>query len=122
MGGFIKDSDEEMAVGSARTGATVGVVQLNDIAGAVGLFAALGPDYVLNPAPAKFVRPDGSLIPVDSNIEFTEAYRTGVNTLHFYDPIKFDVRLNVWSDSPGTNAYVYRRVLEAVDKHYEVNP
>lgn len=48
-------------------------------------------------------------------MEMWGAYNKNRTTLHFNNPVDYDLRLPVWSDSPGTDGYVYGRLLEAVD-------
>ena len=36
--------------------------------------------------------------------------------LHFNKPMGYDLRIPVWSDSPETDGYVYKKALEAVKK------
>ncbi len=54
---------------------------------------------------------------VGSTMEMAGAYRKDRRRLHLEAPVESDLHLDVWSDSPGTEGYVYRRLLELVDRH-----
>ena len=51
---------------------------------------------------------------VNSNMEILGAYRQNRTDLHFNTPMGYDLRIPVWSDSPETDGYVYKKALEAI--------
>lgn len=51
---------------------------------------------------------------VESHFEFAGAYHRDRDELHLEEAVPQDVTINVWSNSPETDGYVYGRVLEAV--------
>jgi len=53
--------------------------------------------------------------PVDARVEMLGVYHKDEATLHIDEPIQADLHVNVWTDLPGSEGFVYERVLEAVD-------
>jgi hypothetical protein len=47
-------------------------------------------------------------------MEIFGAYRQNRTDLHFNEPLGYDLRIDAWSDSPETDAYVYQKALEAL--------
>ena len=54
--------------------------------------------------------------PVDARMEMVGVYRKDASTLHLDAPVEADLHVNVWTDLPGSEGFVYERVLEAVDR------
>jgi hypothetical protein len=54
--------------------------------------------------------------PVNTRMEMLGIYRKDGRTLHIEAPVRADLHVNVWTDLPGSNGFVYERVLEAVDE------
>jgi hypothetical protein len=106
MGGLV---DEDMAMGRARGGATLSISSFG-IAAILMEQLSQGTITFQN-EPMLFSRQ------VDSNIEAAAAYHKDRSALHINDPIGPDIYLDVWSDSPETDGYVYGRVLEALGGH-----
>ena len=102
-GGF---AGEPMAMGNARGGATVG-----------GLFQPAAEAIEL--ASEGTITFEHELLafprPVASSMEMLGAYHPDRETLHIDEPIRADLHVDVWTSSPGTEAFVYDRVLRAVD-------
>ena len=107
-GGFL---GEPMAMGRAPSGASI----------PVSFFA--GSPQAIEEATNGEVHFDTELYaferPVDSRMEMLGVYRKDETTLHFDDPVRADLHVNVWTDLPGSEGFVYERVLEAVDRASE---
>jgi hypothetical protein len=54
--------------------------------------------------------------PVNTRMEMLGIYRKDRRTLHIEAPVRADLHVNVWTDLPGSNGFVYQRVLNAVDE------
>jgi hypothetical protein len=102
-GGF---AGEPMVMGNARGGATMGSL-FQPAAEAIELASegAITFEHELVGFPR----------PVDSSMEMLGAYHADRETLHIEEPISADLHVAVWTSSPGTEAFVYDRVLRAVD-------
>jgi hypothetical protein len=48
-------------------------------------------------------------------MEMLGAYRKDRRTLHIDDPVEADLHVNVWTNLPGSEGFVYDLVLQAVD-------
>jgi hypothetical protein len=110
MGGYVADPDDRIEVGTCRTGGSFPV----DLAGqtVVEIEAFSGGSLTMErPIPSKFARA------VKSLMETTGFYRGLSDDLHWDVPMTYDIRLNVWSDSPETDGYVYGKVIEAVEEY-----
>jgi len=99
---------EAMAMGRARGGATVPGSLWPDAAQAIELISE-GQIRFRNPIIA-FRRP------VDTQMEMLGAYRKDRTTLHIEDPVEADLHVDVWTSLPGSEGFVYERVLRAVDE------
>jgi hypothetical protein len=104
MGGYV---GEALAMGRARGGATMPGSFWSQQATLMELYSegqiSFTHEY------AAFQRDVGT------QMEMLGAYRKDRTTLHLEQPVASDLFLDVWSDSPGTEGYVYRRLLELVD-------
>lgn len=101
MGGFV---DEPMPMGIAAGGVGFDASQWADTAAALRSWpVAVDFEYV------QFERQ------VESQMEMWATYRKDRTTLNADNPVKPDLRLHVWSDSPQTDGYVYGRLLKSVD-------
>ncbi|HYJ07641.1 MAG TPA: hypothetical protein VEX18_01495, partial [Polyangiaceae bacterium] len=104
MGGYV---GEALAMGRARGGATMPGSFWSQQATLMELYSegqiSFTHEY------AAFERDVGT------QMEMLGAYRKDRTTLHLEQPVAGDLFLDVWSDSPGTEGYVYRRLLELVD-------
>jgi hypothetical protein len=105
MGGY---SDEPMAMGRARGGATFPGSFWANSAALLGLYSE--GELTFEHQYAAFERD------VETQMELLGAYRKDRKTLHLEQPVRGDLFLDVWSDSPGTEGYVYRRLLALVDQ------
>lgn len=100
-GGYV---DEAMPMGNARAG--------------VGFSASIWANHAAAlrswqvPVDYEYVQFERQ---VESEGEMWGTYRKDRTTLHADDPVKPDLRLQVWSDSPETDGYVYMHLLRAVD-------
>jgi hypothetical protein len=104
MGGY---AGEDLAMGRARGGFTLEVSYMGL---AVEQIERLSEGRVIfQHKPMLFARQ------VDSRMELFAGYRKDRNALHIEDPVEADIYVDLWSDSPETDGYVYGRVLEAVD-------
>lgn len=56
--------------------------------------------------------------PVDSQMEMMGAYRKDRRALHVEHPIHADLHVPVWTNRAGSEAFVYERVLRAVDERH----
>jgi hypothetical protein len=54
--------------------------------------------------------------PVTVRMEMIGVYREDGRTLHIRAPVEADLHVDVWTDLPGSDGFVYERVLEAVDE------
>jgi hypothetical protein len=54
--------------------------------------------------------------PVTVRMEMLGVYQQDGRTLHIRAPIEADLHVDVWTDLPGSDGFVYERVLEAVDE------
>jgi hypothetical protein len=104
VGGYV---DEPMAMGRARGGATVPASFLANIAQALPLLTE--GELTFQNDLVGFTRP------VDSLMEMAGIYRKNGRSLHIDHPIGADLHVNVWTNLPGSEGFVYERVLEAVD-------
>jgi hypothetical protein len=104
-GGFV---GEPMAMGRARGGATQRGSQWAETAHAIATDSA-GQIRYEQPILA-FRRP------VDSMMEMLGAYREDGRTLHLEAPVEADLHVDVWTTLPGSEGFVYERVLQAVDE------
>jgi hypothetical protein len=104
IGGYV---GEPMAMGRARGGATVPGSLWAAIAQALPLLTegALSFENEL----VGFTRP------VDSQMEMAGIYLKDGRSLHIDHPVNADLHVNVWTNLPGSEGFVYERVLEAVD-------
>ncbi len=102
MGGFV---GERMPMGIATGGAGADASQWAHAAAQLRSWGVpVGFEYV------QFERQ------VESQMEMWAHYRNDNRTiLNADDPVKPDLRLELWSDSPETDGYVYGRLLKAVD-------
>jgi hypothetical protein len=71
---------------------------------------ATGGELVFEHELARFARP------VNARMEMLGVYRKDGRTLHIDDPVRADVHVNVWTDVPGSEGFVYERVLRAIDE------
>jgi hypothetical protein len=53
---------------------------------------------------------------IETYVEQPAVYKTGLGSLYVNDMPLGDIHVNVWTNSPGSDAYVYDRVLNAVQK------
>ena len=104
QGGFV---DEPISMGNARSGASFPGSLWAVLVDLMEFFS--GGQLIFLEEYLQFERS------VESNMEMFGAYRKDRTTLHFNDAVEADLRLHTWSDSPGTDGYVYGRLLEAVD-------
>jgi hypothetical protein len=54
--------------------------------------------------------------PVAVRMEMLGVYQKDGHTLHIRSPVEADLHADVWTDLPGSDGFVYERVLEAVDE------
>jgi hypothetical protein len=104
-GGFL---GEPMAMGRARSGASFPVTQFASIPADVE--AATEGAIAFEHELLAFQRP------VNARMEMLGVYRKDGVTLHIDDPVEADLHVNVWTDLPGSDGFVYERVLDAVDQ------
>ena len=102
MGGY---PGEDIPMGICRSGLTIPMSNWPFI---VNIAEGFG--FNVDVSPKAFSRQ------VDANMEIFGAYRQNRTDLHFNEPLDYDVRIDAWSDSPETDAYVYQKALEALDK------
>jgi hypothetical protein len=101
---------ERMAMGRARGGATVSGAFWSDAAQAI---------EAISDGQISFEHEVIALQrPVDTQMETFGAYREDRRTLHILDPIEADLHVDVWTDSPGSEGFVYERVLRAVAERH----
>jgi hypothetical protein len=103
-GGFLGES---MAMGRCRGGATTPASVWAQLAEAYEELS--GGEIQFQHRYAGFVRA------VDSQMESMGAYLKDRRILHLDAPVEADLHADVWSDSPGSEGYVYEQVLRAVD-------
>lgn len=100
---------EPMAMGRARGGATVGGSVWSEGA---KMIESLSHGEIRFPhEPVGFTRP------VESQMEMLGVYRKDRRRLHIEHPVEADLHVNVWTNLPGSEGFVYERVLHAVDEH-----
>lgn len=103
-GGYV---GEPMAMGRAASGASI----------SVRTFA--GRPQAIEEATNGEVRFETELYALerrlDVRMEMLGVYLEDLTTLHLDAPIQADLHVNVWTDLPGSEGFVYERVLEAVD-------
>ena len=104
MGGYV---DEAMAMGRARGGATLPGSLWSQTAELIALYSEGQIPFEHHYA--------GFERDVGTQMEILGAYRKDRQTLHLENPVRTDLFLDVWSDSPGTEGYVYGRLLDVVD-------
>lgn len=105
VGGFL---GEPMAMGRASSGASFAVTQFASIPADVQ--AATQGELQFDNELLAFERP------VNARMEMLGVYRKDGVTLHIDDPVEADLHVNVWTDLPGSDGFVYERVLDAVDQ------
>lgn len=99
---------EPMAMGRARGGATVPGSLWPTLA---GLIESVSQGEIrFEHDLAAFPRP------VETQMEMLGAYREDRRRLHIEAPIEADLHVNVWTNQPGSEGFVYERVLRAVDE------
>jgi hypothetical protein len=104
VGGYV---GEPLAMGRARGGATVPGSFWAEIAQALPL---------LTEGQLSFENElVGFTRPVDSQMEMAGIYLKDGRSLHIDHPVGADLHVNVWTNLPGSEGFVYERVLEAVD-------
>jgi hypothetical protein len=104
VGGYV---GEPLAMGRARGGATVPGSFWSTIAQALPL---------LTEGQLSFENElVGFTRPVDSQMEMAGIYLKDGRSLHIDHPVGADLHVNVWTNLPGSEGFVYERVLEAVD-------
>jgi hypothetical protein len=94
---------EDIPMGICRSGGAFPMINWHitaNIAAAFGL--------PVDVAPKTFSRDVGAVM------EIFGAYRQNRTDLHFNEPLDYDLRIDAWSDSPETDAYVYQKALEAL--------
>ncbi len=101
MGGY---PGEDIPMGICRSGAAFPMINWHIIVGAA--MDIFGPS--VDVAPRTFSRNVGAVM------EIFGAYRQNRTDLHFNEPLGYDLRIDAWSDSPETDAYVYQKALEAL--------
>lgn len=106
-GGFVR---EPMAMGRARGGATITGGLWSEIA--QGLPLLTNGELRIEQEVFGFPRP------VDSQMEMLGAYRKDRRTLHLDEPVEADLHVNVWTSVPGSEGFIYERVLRAVDEQH----
>lgn len=103
-GGYV---GEPMAMGRALSGASI----------PASVFA--GTPEAIEEATGGEVHFDTELLaferPVDARVEMLGVYHKDQTTLHIDEPIQADLHVDVWTDLPGSEGFVYERVLDAVD-------
>lgn len=103
-GGFI---GEPMAMGRALSGGSIPAPTWpNDVA---NIEEATAGGLRFDHEFSRLVRP------VNTRMEMLGIYRKDGTTLHIEDPVQADLHVSVWTDLPGSDGFVYERVLEAVD-------
>jgi hypothetical protein len=106
VGGFV---GEPMAMGRARGGATF----------PGGVWAPLA--EAIEQVTEGSIRFEQELVgftrPVGTQMEMLGAYRRNGRQLHLEHPVGADLRVDVWTDLPGSEGFVFQRVLDAVDAH-----
>jgi hypothetical protein len=60
--------------------------------------------------------------PVGTQMEMLGIYRRNRRELHLEQPVGADLHVDVWSDLPGSEGFVFQRVLDAVDAHAGEEP
>lgn len=110
-GGFV---GEPMAMGRARGGATV--------PGGIWAIAAQAIETLSQGAIRFHHTLEAFQRPVDSQMEMMGAYRKDRRTLHVEAPIEADLHVPVWTNRAGSEAFVYERVLRAVDERHRPRP
>jgi hypothetical protein len=110
-GGFL---GEPMAMGRALSGASLSVADFASIRASIeaGAPGALPFEHTL----LAFERP------VNARMEMLGVYRKDTVTLHIDDRVEADLHVNVWTDLPGSEGFVYEKVLEAVDQAAGARP
>jgi hypothetical protein len=104
-GGFL---GEPMAMGRALSGASLSVTDFASLRASIEAAA---------PADIQFEHPLLAFErPVNARMEMLGVYRKDRVTLHIDDRVEADLHVNVWTDLPGSEGFVYERVLEAVDQ------
>jgi hypothetical protein len=98
---------EPMAMGRASSGASLPVSNWTSIP--AGIEAATEGEIQFEGELRAFVRP------MDARMEMLGVYREDGTTLHIDNPDCADLHANVWTDLPGSDGFVYERVLETVD-------
>lgn len=113
MGGYVKDPNSKIEAGICRGGATNSINIPGDVARFIE--AVTEGDLFMDPLPKTME------LDVNSNMEWPAAYRGFTDDLHWDKPVTWDIRMNLWSDSPETDGYVYQEVIKAVKEHYKYN-
>jgi hypothetical protein len=110
-GGFV---GEPMAMGRARGGATALGGGWAPLAEAIEQLTegAIHFEHEL----VGFTRP------VDTQMEMLGIYRRNRRQLHIEHPVGADLHVDVWTDLPGSEGFVFQRVLDAVDAHASEGP
>lgn len=107
-GGFL---GEPMAMGRAPSGATIPVSLFRGTPQAIE--ASSNGEVAFDTELFAFERP------IDARMEMLGVYHKDETTLHFDAPTPADLHVNVWTDLPGSEGFVYERVLEAVDRAHQ---
>lgn len=111
VGGYV---GEPMAMGRARGGATFPGGTWAPVAEAIEQVTegAIHFEHEL----ASFTRPVGT------QMEMLGIYRRNRRQLHLEHPVGADLHVDVWSDLPGSEGFVFQRVLDAVDARASEGP
>lgn len=106
VGGYV---GEPMAMGRARGGATFPGGSWQPVAEAIEQLTegAIHFEHEL----VGFTRP------VQTQMEMLGIYRRNRRQLHVEHPVGADLHVDVWSNLPGSEGFVFHRVLDAVDAH-----
>jgi hypothetical protein len=107
-GGFL---GEPMAMGRAPSGATIPVSLFRGVPQAIE--ESSNGEVAFDTELFAFERP------IDARMEMLGVYHKDETTLHIDAPIPADLHVNVWTDLPGSEGFVYERVLEAVDRAHQ---